>query len=330
MRKDWFRVRLHNREMLETSARLLRLLALLQSPRSWTGPQLAERMGVTTRTVRNDVQRLRSLGYPVEATPGAGGGYRLGVGASLPPLLLDDEEAVAVAVGLRTATAGGVSGIEESALRAPTKLEQVLPSRLRHRVNTFHGATATLTVPGPSVAAEVLSTVARAIRDRETLRFDYESFGGADSLRSAQPHLLVYTRGRWYLAAWDVERADWRTFRADRMRLRTPNGPRFAPRDPPGDGFLAHLERGLGTAVWRYRTTVRVHATATEIAAKLPRWAAVEPVDDRTCLAHVGSDNPEMLALWLAALDADFEVRDAPELAERMRTVAQRYLRAVR
>jgi len=315
--------------MLETSARLLRLLALLQSPRSWTGPQLADRMGVTTRTVRNDVERLRSLRYPVEATPGAGGGYRLGVGASLPPLLLDDEEAVAVAVGLRTATAGGVSGIEESALRALTKLEQVLPSRLRHRVNTFHDATAALTAPGPTVAADVLTAIAGAIRDRETLRFDYETFGGASALRAAQPYLLVFTRSRWYLAAWDVERADWRTFRADRMRLRIPNGPRFTHRDPPAGGFLDHVEQGLGSATWRYRTTVKVHASAAKVAAKLPRWTAVEPLDDGTCLAHVGSDTPHMLALWLAALDADFEVRDAPELAERLRTVAHRYLRAV-
>ena len=315
--------------MLETSARLLRLLALLQSPRSWTGPQLADRMGVTTRTVRNDVDRLRNLGYPVEATPGAGGGYRLGSGASLPPLLLDDEEAVAIAVGLRTAAAGGVSGIEESALRALTKLEQVLPSRLRYRVSTFHDATAALTVPGTTVAAEILTAVAGAIRNHETLRFDYEAFDGASTFRSAEPHLLVFTRGRWYLAAWDVERDDWRTFRADRLRLRTPNGPRFVPREPPAGGLAAHVERGLGSAHWNYQTTVRVHAPPAEIAARLPRWAVVEPVDERTCLAHVGADNPQVLALWLAALDADFEISDAPELAERLRTVAYRYLRAV-
>ena len=161
--------------MLETSTRLLRVLSLLQSPRDWTGAQLAERLGVTTRTVRNDIERLRALGYPVTATPGKGGGYRLGAGSSLPPLLFDDDEAVAVAVGLRAATGGGVAGIEESSLRALMKIEQVLPSRLRHRVTTLYGASASLPGHRATIAADLLTSVAGAIRDHERLRFDYET-----------------------------------------------------------------------------------------------------------------------------------------------------------
>jgi len=319
--------------MLETSARLLRVLALLQSPRvrsprDWTGPLLAEHLGVTARTIRHDVDRLRELGYPVTATPGRGGGYRLGPGASLPPLLLDDDEAIAVAVGLRAAAGGGVTGIEESSLRAMTKLEQVLPSRLRHRVSTLHDATAAVPRPGAAVEPEVLTAIAAGIRDNERLRFDYESFDGSSSLRTAQPHLLVNTRGRWYLAAWDDDRTDWRTFRADRIRPRTPNGPRFTPREPPPGGFLAALEASLSSATWRYRATVTVQAPAAVVAGKLPRWVTVEPVDADSCLAQVGSDDPRMLALWLGALDADFEVDGSPELTDVLVELAHRYLRA--
>ena len=315
--------------MLETSARLLRVLSLLQSPREWTGAQLAERLGVTTRTVRNDIERLRALGYPVTASSGPRGGYRLGSGSSLPPLLLDDEEAIAVVVGLRTAAGGGVAGIEESSQRALTKLEQVLPSRLRHRVNILQEATATLHTPGPAVAPDVLTAIAGAICDRERLRFDYESSDGTHSLRSAQPRLLVHTRGRWYLAAWDDDQQDWRTFRADRISPRIPNGARFTPRELPAGGILAHVERSVGSAVWRYRATATVYAPAAEVAAKLPRWVVVEPIDDHSCLTHVGSDNPQMLAFWLGALGVDFEINDAPELVESLQTLAHRYLRAV-
>jgi len=234
-----------------------------------------------------------------------------------------------VVVGLRTATGGGVAGIEESSLRALTKLEQVLPSRLRHRVTTLQEATVSLPTSGPAVAPDVLTTIAGAIRNRERLRFDYQSSDGTRSLRSAQPHLLVHTRGRWYLAAWDDDQQDWRTFRADRLSPRIPNGGRFTPREPPAGGVLAYVERSLGSAVWRYRATATVYAPAAEVAAKLPRWVVVEAIDDRSCLAHIGSDNPEMLALWLGALGADFEVSDAPDLVESLHILAHRYLRAV-
>ena len=213
-------------QMLETSARLLRLLSLLQSTRDLTGPQLSERLGVTTRTIRTDVERLRTLGYPVTGAPGRTGGYRLGAGAVLPPLLLDDEEAIAVAVGLRIATEGGVEGIAESSLRALSKLEQVLPPRLRYRVQALQDATATLESPGPTVSPDVVMAIAGAIRDHQQLRFDYTSHDGSSSSRTAEPYLLVHTRGRWYLAAWDVDRLAWRTFRADRIL------PRISARPP--------------------------------------------------------------------------------------------------
>jgi len=325
-----FRIRSTIQQVLETSARLLRLLSLLQSTRDLTGPQLSERLGVTTRTIRTDIERLRTLGYPVTGAPGRTGGYRLGAGAVLPPLLLDDEEAIAVAVGLRIATEGGVEGIAESSLRALSKLEQVLPPRLRYRVQALQDATATLESPGPTVSPDVVMAIAGAIRDHQQLRFDYTSHDGSSSSRTAEPSLLVHTRGRWYLAAWDVDRLAWRTFRADRILPRFPHGRRFTPRPPPQEGLLAHVERSVGSSVWRYRSRVVVHASAEAVAAKLPRWAVIEPMGDDRCVAHVGSDNPSMLAIWLGALDADFEVDPvaSPELASALRVLGSRFLRA--
>ncbi len=313
--------------MLDTSARLLRLLSLLQARRDWTGPALAERLGVTTRTVRNDVERLRALGYPVAATPGASGGYRLGAGAEMPPLLLDDEEAVAVAVGLRTANT--VTGIEETSVRALAKLEQVLPSRLRHRVSALH--TATVQVPGhqPRVDAEVLTTLAAVCRDHERLRFDYENHDGGTSRRTVEPHRLAHALGRWYLVAFDVDRQDWRTFRVDRLTPKVPTGPRFAPREPPTDA-ATFVAGSLGTATWRYRTTVLVHAPAEELVARLPPGVEVVEVTDDGCRVAVGSDSPHMLAVYLGLMDADFEVTEPPELVAELAKLADRYTRATR
>lgn len=219
--------------MLASSARLLRLLSLLQTHRVWSGADLAERLGVTVRTVRRDVDRLRALGYPVHARQGTAG-YRLGAGATLPPLILDDDEAVAVAVGLRTATAGSVAGIEETSLRALAKLEHVLPSRLRHRVRTLQEATLRAgNAPGPQVSADSLMTIADACRRSERLRLDYTTPRGEHSRRTVEPHRLISFGRQWYLVAWDTDREDWRTFRVDRLSPPTPTGPRFAPRDPP-------------------------------------------------------------------------------------------------
>jgi predicted DNA-binding transcriptional regulator YafY len=316
--------------MLETSARLLRLLALLQSRRDWTGAELASRLGVTTRTIRHDMDRLRGLGYPVGARPGVAGGYRLGAGRSLPPLLLDDEEAVAVAIGLRTAAGGSVTGIEETSVRALAKLQQVLPSRLWHRVSAFGSHALPMPAPGPQVDMDVLTLIAGACRDHERLRFDYRSHSGAGSRRLVEPYRLVNDRRRWYLLAWDVDRADWRTFRADRIEPRPPTGPRFSPRPlPAGDEIAAQVARGIGEATWRYRARVVVHAPAEHVRARLPIPVEVRSLDDERCTFEPGSDHPQMLALYLGLLDADFEVVDSPELVDALRVLAERYRRAI-
>ncbi|WP_410658735.1 helix-turn-helix transcriptional regulator [Amycolatopsis sp. lyj-112] len=315
--------------MADTSARLLRLLSLLQARRVWTGPELANRLVVTTRTIRNDVERLRGLGYPVDATPGVSGGYSLGAGAAMPPLLLDDEEAVAVAMGLRTAAGGTIAGIEETSVRALAKLEQVLPSRLRHRVEALNSATLAVQGGGPTVDAEVLTVIANACRDRETLRFDYVGHNGSPTRRQVEPHRVVHMSRRWYLVGWDVDRQDWRTFRADRVRPRTPNGRRFEPREPPEGGVVAYLQRGVGAALWRHHATIRLHAPAAEAAAKVPPAVVVEAVDEHTCLLKAGADTLEYLALYLGLLDTDFDVVDSPEFAEHLRKLIGRFSRAV-
>ena len=316
--------------MLETAARLLRLLSLLQSRRDWTGDELASRLGVTTRTIRNDVDRLRGLGYPVDARPGVAGGYRLGAGGSLPPLLLDDDEAVAVAVGLRTAASGSVAGIEEISLRALAKLQQVLPSRLRHRVGAVVAHTLPMPAPGPRVDMDVLTLIAGACRDHERLRFDYRSHSGSGTRRSAEPYRLLNDRRRWYLLAWDVDRDAWRTFRVDRMEPRTPTGTRFTPRELPSENeIVAQVARGVGEATWRYRARVVVHAPAAHVRARLPIPVDVEPLGDDRCAFEPGSDHPQMLALYLGMLDADFAVVDSPELVDALRELADRYRRAV-
>ncbi len=323
--------------MLETSARLLRLLSVLQTRRDWTGSQLAERLGVTTRTIRNDIERLRDLGYPVTAVPGVGGGYRLGVGAAVPPLLLDDDEAVAVAIGLRTAAGGTVAGIEDSSVNALAKLERLLPVRLRHRVGALAAAMVALPGSGPSVDADTLTTIAAACRDHERLHFDYRTHSdyrthnGEGSVRVTEPHRLVHAGRRWYLLAWDVDRRDWRTFRVDRIGLNLPAGPRFAPREISEDEIADRLSSGLATATWHYRARVTVHAPAAVIASRLPAAITVEPVDERTCVIDVGSDNAHMLALNLGLLDADFRIdaAAAPELAVSLRALSARYAAAI-
>jgi predicted DNA-binding transcriptional regulator YafY len=316
--------------MAETSARLLRLLALLQMHRQWTGTELAERLRVSTRTVRHDIDRLRELGYPVHGNRGAVGGYRLGAGASLPPLLLDDEEAVAVVTGLRSAAAGGIAGIEESSLRALAKLEQVLPSRLRRRVNTLdrHTVSVSAGVAGPRVDASVLSAIAGASQDHERLRFLYRSHDGS-TRRAVEPYRLVSWGRRWYLVAWDIAREDWRTFRVDRIELRTPNGGRFAPRPLPATNLAEYVSRNVTTAGWRYRALITVHAPAAVVESRLPsHLGPVTPVDERTCEVELGTDDLELMAAWLGALGADFSLSHAPELATHLQRLSERYARA--
>jgi predicted DNA-binding transcriptional regulator YafY len=310
--------------MAETSARLLRLLSLLQTHREWSGAELADRLGVTTRTVRRDVERLRALGYPVHAVPGAPG-YRLGAGSALPPLLLDDDEAVAVAVGLRTAAGGTVAGIEETSGRALAKLERVLPSRLRHRVHALRSMTVPMTGAAAPVAPELLTAIAAACRDHEVLRFDYRSHEGRESRRSAEPHRLVHSGRRWYLVGWDVGREDWRTYRVDRLRLRTPNGPRFAPRDPPDEDLASYLSRAISTAPYRYRARFTMHAPAEVVTEHMPpTMGTVEPVDAETSTLLCGANDLDEIVVWVAQMNIGFEVHDPPELVERIAVLADR------
>lgn len=316
--------------MLETSARLLRLLSLLQTPREWTGAELAERLHVSARTIRNDVDRLRNLGYPVHGTRGSAGGYRLGAGAALPPLLLDDEEAVAVAIGLRTAAGGTITGVEETSLRALAKLEQVLPARLRRRVDALkkYAETVPRDDPGPRVDADILNTIADSCRDHQRLRFDYCRHDGSETRRDVEPYRLVNWGRRWYLVAYDVGRSDWRTFRVDRLHLRIPTGPRFTPRDLP-EAAVDQVRRGASSAAWRYRAQVVVHAPAELLAERInAAIGTITAVDDTRCLLDTGADSIEALAVHLGLLGVDFTVTEPAELVAHVRSLAGRYHRA--
>jgi predicted DNA-binding transcriptional regulator YafY len=314
--------------MGETSARLLRLLSLLQARPEWPGADLAGRLEVTVRTLRRDVQKLRTLGYPVHAVPGVSGGYRLGAGAALPPLLLDDDEAVAVALSLRTAATHSVTGIGEASVRALAKLEQVLPARLRERATAIGQATVPLTSPRVAVDADVLTAIARACRNQERVVFGYRrGQDGEPTERQVEPHRLVQAGYRWYLVALDLDRRDWRTFRADRIESPRLTGVRFEPRDPPD--AAAFVANAVTTAPYRYRARVLVHAPAAKVADQVPPTVAVvEAATAQTCILTSGSDSLDSLALHVALMGFDFSVLDPPELTERMRAIGARLLRA--
>jgi len=318
--------------MAETSGRLLRLLSLLQTPREWPGPELARRLEVSTRTVRNDVERLRQLGYPVEATRGAVGGYRLSAGKAMPPLLLDDDEAVAVAVSLRTAAGGAVDGIEETSLRALTKLQQVLPSRLARRVDAVQSYTVRGGGPmrGPRVDSDLLATLAAAAREREIVRFAYSDHQGAATERRVEPYRLVNWGRRWYLVAYDLGRGDWRNFRVDRIGEARSVGHRFALRPLPDEDVAAYVSRGTRSVQMKFRATVFVRLPATEVAARMGGWheGSVEVVDERCSRVRTGARSADDLARWLVFLDAEFEVVDSPELAAAVRRLGERLARA--
>ncbi len=313
--------------MLETSARLLELLSLLQLKRDWTSSELASRLHVSTRTVRADVNKLRSLGYPVNARPGVAGGYRLAAGTAMPPLLLDDDEAVAVAVGLGAVATRGF-GVEETSLTALAKLEQVLPARLRRRVEAVREATSAVPGAGPPLDLSVLGAVAAAIRSHERLRFGYTKSGGGQGARHTEPQRLVSWGPLWYLLAWDLDRDDWRVFRVDRMVPHAPTGARFQPRAIPANDAVEHVVARVSKATWKYRARVLAHAPAAKVAAKIPIPLDIDVVDESTCEFELGSDDPDRLALWLIQLDVDMEVIDGDELAVAFHRLATRFRRA--
>jgi predicted DNA-binding transcriptional regulator YafY len=314
--------------MNETSSRLLELLALLQTRRDWPGGELAERLEVSGRTIRRDVERLRSLGYPVESLTGPAGGYRLRAGTAMPPLLLDDEEAVAIAVGLRTAARASVTGIEETAVRALVKLEQVLPSHLRRRVGALGAATVVPAVTGPTVEAEHLTVIAAACRDLECVRFGYRSRDGTETRRIVEPHTLVNRGRRWYLVAWDRGREDWRTFRIDRIARPTATGLRFGARKLPARDAAAYIEQSIAAAPNRFEARLTLHASAEEVTSRVPfHWGTIAPIDGNSCEYRTGDDNLRWLALRIVMLGVDFELHEPPELAEQLKEVAERLRR---
>ena len=314
--------------MLGTSARLLELLVLLQQRRDWTSGALSERLGVSTRTVRADIGKLRSLGYLVDARPGAAGGYRLSAGATMPPLLLNDDEAVAVAVGL-SATAGGSLGIEETSLAVLAKLEEVMPSRLRHRLDAVRRAAAVVPGAGPALDLAVVSGVASAIRGHERLRFGYVKPKGAEESRHVEPQRLVGWGSLWYLLAWDLDRDDWRVFRVDRMRPRAPTGKRFRPRAiPERDEVDFVVDRVLHTG-WAHRARVLVHAPAEIVAAKLVVPVRIEAIDAASCQVELGSGDPDHLAMWVTQIGVDFEVIEGESLIAAIERLGARLQRAV-
>jgi predicted DNA-binding transcriptional regulator YafY len=315
--------------MRETSGRLLDLLSLLQARRDWPGAELAERLEVSGRTIRRDVGRLRSLGYPVESLTGPAGGYRLHAGTAMPPLLLDEGEAIAIAVGLRTAARSSVTGIEETSIRALVKLEQVLPAHLRRRVAALGSATVAGPVTGPTVDPQHLTTIAAACRDSECLRFDYRSRDGTATRREVEPHSLVNLGRRWYLVGWDRRREDWRTFRLDRLSRPGAAGRRFTPRTLPGKDAAAYVEHSIAGAGSRYEARVTVHASADEIAKRLPYVAgALEPIDAQRCEYRTSDYDLEWLALRIAMLGVDVDVHEPPELIAQLNALAGRLRRA--
>lgn len=306
-----------------TTERVLRLLALLQRRSSWTAAEIAEQLQVTDRSVRRDVERLRALGYPVHAAAGVGGGYRLGAGTRLPPLLLDDEEAIATAVSLRLASGGTVAGTGEAALRALAKLDQVMPPRLRAEVRAVHGATETLVGPGPEVDAELLVTLARACRDAVRVRFRYAARGGEERERTVEPVRMVATARRWYLMAWDVDRGDWRTFRLDRMRDAAPTTWHFRPREHPDP--VAYVQRSVTEAPYRYLARVRLRATSDQVRELIPpQVGRVEDDRDGWCLLTVGGDDIDWLAVHIARLGFTTQILDPPELRDATARLARR------
>ncbi|MFG2273007.1 helix-turn-helix transcriptional regulator [Streptomyces chartreusis] len=318
--------------MLDTSARLLRLLSLLQAHRDWSGAELADRLGVTPRTVRRDVDRLRELGYPVNASPGTGGGYQLGAGAELPPLLLDDDEAVAVAVGLRTAAGQGIEGIGETSVRALAKLEQVLPNRLRRRVSALNAFTVPmLRGPQPSaVDPAVLTELANLCRDSERLRFEYRDHEGASTRRSVEPHRLVCSERRWYLVAWDLDREDWRTFRVDRVIPKPPHGPRFDPRTPPAEDLAAYVSRGVSTRAYASQAVVRLLVPLQEAAERVtPTAGQLEAEGPDSCLLRTGAGSLDVMVVHVMLMGFEFEVLEPVELVETIRTAQGRLARSL-
>jgi predicted DNA-binding transcriptional regulator YafY len=315
--------------MADTAARMLALLGLLQARSDWSGAELADRLGVTDRTIRNDVDRLRGLGYPVDAVRGPGGRYRLGAGTKLPPLLLEEDEAVAVAVGLRAGTS--VQGIEETSARALAKLEHVLPHRLQRRVKALKDAVSAgpentgSNVEDPVVDASLLAEVAAAVRDREELRFDYRG-----QRHQVEPYRLVSWQRRWFVVARDARDDSWAPYRLDWVELKRPGGRRFTPHPLPGEDYTSFVLREVAFSGWSVHARIAVDAPAEEVLARInPTVGVVESVDAGHCVLVTGADSVEIIAVYIGMLGLDFHVTDPPELVEAVAALGERYRRAL-
>jgi len=319
--------------MADTAARMLALLGLLQARSDWSGAELAQRLGVTDRTIRNDVDRLRGLGYPVDAVRGPGGRYRLGVGTKLPPLLLEEDEAIAVTVGLRAGTA--IQGIEETSARALAKLEHVLPHRLQRRVNALRDAVSAgpentgSNVEDPTVDPSLLSEVAAAVRDQVELRFDYRAPHGTVRLQ-LEPYRLVSWQRRWFVVARDARTDEWAPFRLDWMQLRTPGGRRFTAQPLPGGDYTSFVLREVAFSGWQVHARIGVDAPAEEVLARInPTVGVVESVDADHCVLVTGGDSVEIVAAYIGMLGLDFHVTEPPGLVEAVAVLGERYQRAL-
>ncbi|WP_066359985.1 helix-turn-helix transcriptional regulator [Herbidospora mongoliensis] len=317
--------------MANTSNRTLRLLSLLQARRYWLGGELADRLGVSVRTLRRDVDRLRELGYPVESQRGVDGGYQLAAGAALPPLVIDDEEAVALAVGLQAAAQGAVEGIAESSVRVLAKVVQVMPARLRHRVEALR----TMTVPSgwsgsprAGIDPDILTAVALACRDQEQLSFAYTAADGRESDRLTEPHRLVCTGFRWYLVAYDLTRHDWRSFRVDRMTAPEKTGTRFRPRELPASDAAAFVKAGLESAPKPHEVEALIEAPAEVVRERIGRWCTVEEIDAGRCRMVMTTNSLDWPTMALGSVGVEFRVVHPPELAEQLREWGARFQRA--
>ena len=317
--------------MANTSSRSLRLLSLLQGRRYWPGGELAGQLQVSPRTLRRDVDRLRELGYPIQAQRGVEGGYQLAAGAALPPLLVDEDEAVALAVGLQAAAQGAVGGIEESSVRALAKVVQVMPARLRRRVE----ALSAMMVPASwgdaaqaTVDPGILTTAALACRDSERIRFSYTAAAGPRTDRQVEPHRLVLLGRRWYLVAYDLDRHDWRSFRLDRLAAPQGTGARFRPRPLPSADAAAFVREGVGNVTATYDVEALVEAPAAAVRERIGRWSTVEDSGATRCRVRMTADSLDWPVMALGMAGADFRIVCPPELLDRVRHWGRRFSQA--
>src|SRR5580658_8543838 len=315
----------HSPVVLSASARLLRLLTLLQARATWSGADLSERLDVTARTLRRDIDRLRALGYPVESTTGVAGGYKLGDGASLPPLHLDEEEATAVFVGLHTAAGTDVTGADTAAIRALSKLERVLPTRLKRRLATLRTSVLSLADHAPAISLADVSTLALACSERLVTRFAYARHDGSSSQREVEPHRIVHVGRRWYLVAWDVPKEEWRTFRVDRMRKPETAAQRFKARSPPDDDLVRYVTQSLSQSPYQYRARVLLHSPAEALRERVTAYeGTLERVSENRCILQTGARSLESLAIFVAMLGVEFEVIEPADLVAAARKLGER------